>query len=335
MSNRFAVFTSIGAILLFVMCGCSEVDSSLEKKEVVVYTSVDQNISEIIFNDFEKETGISVKPVYDIEASKTTGLVNRIIAEKENPQGDVFWSSEIIMTLRLDDEEIFKPYISKNSIGIPDSYKDKEGYWTGFGGRARVMIVNTDMVPSGDYPDSIYDFTDEYYRKYKKLIAYPLFGTSMTHMFVMNQKWGEEETVDYFESAIKNNTFMVDGNSVVRDLVASGDAAFGLTDTDDAFVAVRDGKPVKVIYLDQEGEGTLLIPNTAGVLKGCKNSVEGKLFIDYLLKAETVDKLIEIGFIDISLQDEYNDVRLMECNFEEAFIEGNGLMEKIKENIIR
>jgi len=60
---------------------------------VVVYTSVDQVYSEPVIRAFEKRTGILVLPVYDVEASKTTGLVNRLIAERGRPQADVFWKS--------------------------------------------------------------------------------------------------------------------------------------------------------------------------------------------------------------------------------------------------
>ena len=75
-----------------IACGAAQTKS----KEVVVYTAIDQVFSEKIINDFEKETGIKVKVVYDTEANKTTGLVNRIIAEKHNPICDVFWNNEFV-----------------------------------------------------------------------------------------------------------------------------------------------------------------------------------------------------------------------------------------------
>src|SRR6056297_2510161 len=151
-------------IILLFLSGCSGDINNGEDREVVVYTSVDQHIAEEILNDFENETGIKVLPVYDIEASKTTGLANRLISEKDNPQGDVFWSSEIIMTLKLREEGVFQPYVSEESANIPKSYKDKDGYWTGFGGRARVMIVNKDIFKDGKYPNSVHDLTNEEYK---------------------------------------------------------------------------------------------------------------------------------------------------------------------------
>jgi len=69
------------SLFLFIAC-----DNTKHKKEVIIYTSVDQHYSEPIFTAFEKETGIHVRAVFDIESSKTTGLVNRLIAEKNSPR---------------------------------------------------------------------------------------------------------------------------------------------------------------------------------------------------------------------------------------------------------
>jgi iron(III) transport system substrate-binding protein len=54
---------------------------------VIVYVSHDQVFSEPILKDFEKETGIKVRAVYDTEETKSTGAMNRLIAEKNNPRG--------------------------------------------------------------------------------------------------------------------------------------------------------------------------------------------------------------------------------------------------------
>jgi iron(III) transport system substrate-binding protein len=45
-----------------------------ETQDVVVYVSHDEVFSEPILRDFEKETGIRVRAVYDTEETKSTGL---------------------------------------------------------------------------------------------------------------------------------------------------------------------------------------------------------------------------------------------------------------------
>ena len=60
-------------------------------REVVVYTSVDQVFSEPLFKEFERQSGITVRAVFDTEETKSTGVLNRLIAEAPHPQADVFW----------------------------------------------------------------------------------------------------------------------------------------------------------------------------------------------------------------------------------------------------
>lgn len=81
-----AVITVALAFVVLLCCSVLFYQTRGPEQVVVVYTSVDQPFSEPILEQFEKTRGIRVLPVYDVEAAKTTGLVNRIIAEKNHPQ---------------------------------------------------------------------------------------------------------------------------------------------------------------------------------------------------------------------------------------------------------
>jgi iron(III) transport system substrate-binding protein len=59
------------SILLITISGCKQKAAN----EVVVYVSTDQVFSEPILRDFEKETGINVKTVYDTEETKSGHLI--------------------------------------------------------------------------------------------------------------------------------------------------------------------------------------------------------------------------------------------------------------------
>ncbi|MBA3607437.1 MAG: extracellular solute-binding protein [Chthoniobacterales bacterium] len=86
---------------------------------------------------------------------------------------------------------------------------------------------------------------------------------------------------------------MLSSNGEVKRAVASGDYAFGLTDTDDAAGALQEGKPVGVVYPDAEGLGTLLIPNAVVLIADGPNAENGKKFIDYVLSPEVEKALAE------------------------------------------
>jgi iron(III) transport system substrate-binding protein len=67
----------------------------------------------------------------------------------------------------------------------------------------------------------------------------------------------------------------------------------GVTDTDDAAVARREGKPIGIVYPDANGMGTLIVPNCAVLIAGAPHPEAARSFIDYLLRPETERRLAE------------------------------------------
>tara|TARA_Y100000294_G_C8526001_1_gene324958 strand:- start:24 stop:1088 length:1065 start_codon:yes stop_codon:yes gene_type:complete len=285
-------------LIVFLSTGC-ELNKS--ERSVVIYTSLDQIFSEPILRNFEKKTGIRVLPVFDIEANKTVGLANRLIAEKSRPQADVFWNSEFGQTIRLKEEGVFAPYVSSNAEDIPSQYRDPQDYWIGFGARARIILVNTRKLSPDQYPTSVFDLLNPKYPSDKVAMAYPIFGTTLTQAAAMYAALGEDSARNFYKGIKGRGIRIVDGNSVVRDLVASGRLHAGLTDTDDACGAIKKGAPVKVIFPDQDGIGTLIIPNTVAMIAGATHPREAEELIDYLLSEEVEQKLIKAGAIQMSL----------------------------------
>ncbi len=298
-AHILVVVTLITLAALLCACGAGS-----EGRFVVIYTAVDQHFSEPILDRFEVQTGIEVRPVFDVEAAKATGLVNRLIAEKDRPQADVWWNVEFAQTITLAEQGVLQPYRSPSAGDIPAHYVDPDRYWTAFGGRARVILVNTEILSPSEYPDSIYDLLDSSVAPDQIALAYPMFGTTATHAAALYAELGTEEARAYYQALKDRGIRIVDGNSVVRDQVAGGQLAFGMTDTDDACGAIERGAPVAIVFPDQgEGElGTLVIPNTVALVAGAPHPNEGKALIDFLLSTEVEAGLIESGWFHVALR---------------------------------
>jgi iron(III) transport system substrate-binding protein len=95
---------------------------------------------------------------------------------------------------------------------------------------------------------------------------------------------------------------MLSSNGEVRRRVAAGDFAIGLTDSDDVNVALKDGAPVGFVLPDQEGMGTLLVPNAVVLIAGARNPDNAKKFIDFLLSPESERWLAESDAAQIPLR---------------------------------
>lgn len=289
MDLRRAVL-SILAVASPWLVGCGEAGSP--PREVVVYSSVDDVFARPIAERFQQETGITVRLVPDTEETKSTGLVNRLIAERDRPLADVFWSGDPTRAALLKARGVTAAYRSAGAEGLSSLYSDSEGHWTGFSARARVLIYNKELVPEGTEPDSVMDLLDPRFNS-SACIANPLFGTTSMHAAALFEFLGDERARQFFEGFIENGGTIVSSNGEVRRRVAAGDFAVGITDTDDANVALQEGKPIGVVYPDAAGMGTLIIPNAAVLIRAGPNPEAGRQFIDYLLRPETEQALAE------------------------------------------
>jgi iron(III) transport system substrate-binding protein len=261
-----------------------------EERVVTVYCALDQVYAEPILREFEQKTGIKVRAKFDVEAVKTVGLVNALVAEQAHPRCDVLWNNEVMHTVILKNMGLLAPYRSAAASTIPEQFRDPQGFWTGMAARARVIIYNKKRLKPGEAPQGLEDFLNPR-RRGKGAIALPLFGTTATHAAALFSLWGPEKGRAFFEGLKKNDIVVAAGNARVRDLVASGELAFGLTDTDDAHVAFLAGSPTDIIYPDQEGVGTLVLPCTVSLIKGCPHLEEAKILIDELLSPGVEEKL--------------------------------------------
>lgn len=279
-------------VLLLIFFSYSYFNNSAQSNSVVVYVSHDQDYSQPILKEFEEQTGIRVDAIYDTEASKTVGLTNRLIAEKNNPQADVFWNNEVSRTIQLKNEEVLEPYKPNNYDQIDAIHKDPEGYWTGFAARARVFVVNSDLVAEDDTPQTIGTLSQPLWAK-NTTIADPRFGTTGSHLSALYTLWGEEEFTNYLTRLSENGIRIAQSNGQTRDMVVDGEKWVGLTDTDDANDALSESKPVRMVYPDQGEDqiGTLIIPNTVALINKAPHKENAQKLIDYLISFETESKL--------------------------------------------
>ncbi len=293
--------TVFGLALGLVCGGCVRQSS----QEVVVYAALDREFSEPLLKEFEAETGIRVLAKYDIESNKTVGLATAISSENARPRADVFWNNEILHSVRLAQNGLAAGYRSPQDSGYPAEFVAGDHTWHGFAARARVLIVNTELLPdTSTRPVSIRELADPRWKNNCGL-ARPLLGTTATHAAVLFHEWGAVQAEEFF-SAVRDNAIIEGGNRTVAINVAQGRYAWGLTDTDDAVLEMEKGSPVTIVWPDQavDGAGTMLIPNTLMIVRGGPNPDNARRLVDWLLRAETESKLAAAASAQIPLRKE-------------------------------
>ncbi len=261
--------------------------------DLVVYCSLDQEFAEPLIQRFARESGLDVRAEFDVEAAKTVGLVARIRAESSNPRCDVFWNNEVAHTAALGSDGLLQRYDPPAARDLPPQFRDPGGCWNGFGARAHVFIVNTELADPSRIT-SMWDLVDPQWAG-KGLMAKPLTGTTLTHMAALYLVLGEAEAERYVrrihELSRTGAVGLTNGNAAVARLVGEGKAAFGWTDTDDFAVALERGAPVAAVYPDAQGCGTLFLPNSIAILAGAPHAEAARRFVDWVLRPEVEQEL--------------------------------------------
>lgn len=269
--GQWFIGTLVALVLLLGGCGSGP-------DAVTVYTSQDQVYAEPILREFESQTGIAVRAVYDSEAVKTVGLVNRLIAEKNNPQCDLFWNNEEFRAHQLAARGVMEN-------GLPIAT---------FGARTRQWVWNTNQISRAELPKDLSSLTNAKWRG-KAAIALPLFGSTATHFQVLRQQWGEERWLAWCRALVANEVMAVDGNSVVVQLVGRGEVALGLTDSDDVRAGLKNNLPIAGQSLLDDG---FAIRNSIGYIAGAPRPGLAKRLAKYLQSQPVRDALIAAGALD-------------------------------------
>lgn len=263
-------------LCLLLIAGCSQ-----SERVVVVYTSQDQVYAEPLLAEFTKQTGIKVLPVFDSESVKTAGLVQRLIAEKDRPVADIFWSNEEMLSRQL---------ITR---GVLDS-----NYVAYVGQRTRRIVVNTNKVSLADAPRSLREFSDPKWRG-KIAMAYPVYGTTAAHMARIREAWGDEKWKEWCEKFAANKPFIVDGNSVVVKLVGAGEAWIGVTDSDDVAAGLRNHLPIAAVPIEPKfNDEFLRIPNTIAIVTGSADERPAQEFYAFAQSEKALAALVAANALE-------------------------------------
>lgn len=271
--------------------------------EVVLYSSVDDFVLRDVVSAFEAESGVRVRLLGDTEATKTTGLLERLVAERDEPRADVWWSSEPFGTIRLAGMGLLAPAgITPPEIDDPalrGRIDAADGSWFGFALRARVLAVREGFLEGDAVPSRLRDLTAERFRG-RVGMARPRFGTTRGHMSALLATYGATAFRAWLEAMAANGLRLYDGNSTVVRAVTEGELDVCLTDTDDVWAQQGKGGRVRAVFetpdIDSPGAnglpspGPMLIPNTVASVRGGPNGEAAGRLIEFLLggRAETI-----------------------------------------------
>jgi iron(III) transport system substrate-binding protein len=253
------------------------------QQRVSVYTAHTANIVERLVPEFEKATGIKV----DVVKAGSGDIINRVRAEAANPKCDVIWS--IGAELLEANQDLLEPYQPKDVAMIADAFRTNSA-WLPYTGIVNVFIVNTKKLKPEEYPKTWLDLAQP---RFKNLVsmadieksgsAYMQLNTFLTIYGDNDAGWGK------FKGVFQNIAVSTSSGAVPR-FVNDGEASVGVTLEDNAYLYLKGGGPVAVIYPE---DGTSAIADGMALVKRAPNPAAGKAFIDWSLSAPVQELVVQ------------------------------------------
>lgn len=266
--------------------GATSDNAAPASTSLVVYTTADQNMLDLIIPPFEAETGIKV----DLVTAGTGQLYQRIESEASNPGGDVLFGGS--QAQAIDNLQLWEEYVSVNDDAMLPNGRNIAGKLTPFVTNGSVILVNNEKI--GEIEVTGYASLLNPELKGRIASGDPASSSSafnqLTNMLkAMGGDYESDEGWDFVSALVENlDGKVIESSSGVTKGVADGEYPVGLTYESVSVIQVEAGAPVTIVYPE---EGTVFLNNSAQIIKGAKNIENAKLFIDYITSQEVQDGL--------------------------------------------
>lgn len=279
MMRRMAV---LGLALAAFLPGAAQA-----QKKLVVYTSNENTLNDLVFGAFTKETGIVVEPV----VAGSGVVVRRLQAEKDRPLGDVIWG--VSRSLLQTNKALLAPYASKNKDAIPVEYRDPTDLWIGNNLHLLVILQNTKILPVDQGPKTWNDLLDP---KWKGKIAFTdpaNSGSAYTNVTLLVDLWGGGEAGWKKVAALFKNLKVLNRSSLVFQGVGNGEYPLGISLEYAGPLWAAGGAPVKVVY---PADGTIAAMEGVALIKGGPNPAEAKAFVDFVNRKDVREMILKATY---------------------------------------
>ncbi|HOO64801.1 MAG TPA: ABC transporter substrate-binding protein, partial [Synergistaceae bacterium] len=250
-------------------------------KELVIYSSVDEENAKNILDAFSKATGISVNMVF----LSSGPAMSRIEAEKANPQADVWFGAPNENHIVAKERDLTQPYAPAAAADLAGGFKDPEGYWhafymnpLGFG------ILSEELEQEGKpLPASWEDLLDPAYEGMIQMPSPQSSGTAYAVMMTLIQTFGEDKAFAYMKKLNPNiQTYTQSGTGPSKNL-AIRETSIAIQFTPAFLKLVDEGYPARVVF---PAEGVGYEAAALSILKGAKNLDSAKALVDWILSKE-------------------------------------------------
>ncbi len=131
-------------ILFLCFCGCSPKNNN---QEVNLYSQRHYSVDEMLYENFEKKTGIRVNVV----KANADELIERLKNEGDQSPADLFITVDAGKLYKAREAKLLQKIINDSiENNIRNELKDPDGYWVPITYRARILVYSKERVQASE-----------------------------------------------------------------------------------------------------------------------------------------------------------------------------------------
>ncbi|MBR5969167.1 MAG: ABC transporter substrate-binding protein, partial [Lachnospiraceae bacterium] len=259
--------------------------------ELVVYGSCEELYLQAACDHFQELYGITVT----YQRLSTGEVQAKIEEEGGNPSADVWFGGTTDPYNEAARDGLLEPYEAENAANLSDPmYRDADGNWYGIYKGILGFMVNTEELErlGLDAPADWKDLLDPQYEGLIWLSNYNTAGTAKLVVNTMIQKYGHDEGIQYLVDLDKNIQVYTKSGSGPSKNVGTGECVVGIGFLHDGITQIVNNG-YDNIELIIPSSGTSFEVGATAIFKGCAHPNAAKLWIEYALSPECVERAAE------------------------------------------
>ncbi len=270
--------------LLATLLAFSALGASAQDKVLNLYSARHYQTDEALYANFSKQTGIKINRI----EAKEDELLERIRNEGANSPADIFITVDAARLAKADELGLFAPVKSKLlEERIPAHLRSTD--WFAFSTRARVIVINKDLVKAEDAQN----YEDLANPKLKGKVcsrsgAHPY---NISLMSALIAHIGEAKAEQWARGVVANFARAPKGGDTDQiKSVAAGECGVAVSNTYYLARLLRSEKAddrrmmdrITIVWPNQKSQGAHINISGGGMLKTAPNKESAVKFLEYL-----------------------------------------------------
>jgi len=223
-----------------------------------------------------------------VSAARLQGVARVTLVPGGPAEAEVAWFGD--PTQAVEAGELLVPGAAPPQPDVSVGWKDLKGRFAPVCATARVLVraPTAGLRPA---PVRHRDLADPRLAG-RQALASPASGLGPVWAAALATAWGEEGALRFLSDLAANHPRIAADDGEVRALVASGAVAVGLTGSEAAAAGAVSAAALDVVYPDQSGRGTVILPTAASLTRSGASSEAARRLLAWMIGPEAERLLV-------------------------------------------